>query len=226
MSISVYTYHYENDLSEKKKDCLLKSLSIDERKKVFGYKRKIDSDISLISRFLLRNLLSPILKVNPAEIDFFYNKYNRPYLETIDFNVSHSGRRIVIAINRAGRVGIDIEKIRKVEEELVELCFTESEKKYIFGKGIFELKKFFELWTLKESFIKADGMGLSYPLKSFYFSMGNEIKINFLKKESDGEWFFNTFNIDPEYKLSLCSNCADMSNKLIKINNFSDFINE
>jgi len=190
---------------------------------VENFKIPLDADISLISRFLLRSILAPLLGQKPSEIEFLYNEYNRPYLDGIDFNLSHSGRRIVIAINKKGRIGIDIEKIRPVETSLADICFTEEEKKSVIKNDEVVLDNFFQFWTLKESFIKADGAGMSYPLLDFYFEIKNEIKINFKNSNSQIKWYFDIFNIDPEYKMALCVDSDNMEKKIEQIENLNKY---
>lgn len=222
--IIIYSYHYKKDLTDKQRKKFLSVLNLFERQKVANFKLPLDADISLISRFLLRNILAPLLSKKPKEIEFLYNDYNRPYLEKLDFNLSHSGRRIVIAVNLAGRVGIDIEKIRPVDLGLADICFTDEEKKQVIKNNEIDVANFFQFWTLKESFIKADGMGMSYPLLDFYFEIEKKIKINFKNNKKENNWNFEIFPLDPEYKIALCSDNESATMIFKPIENIDEYI--
>ncbi len=90
-------------------------------------------------------------------------------------SLSHSGNYVAVAIDRLA-VGIDIEQIRPCNDSLIKRFFTEAEKRYI---GIHSGtngeasgsesrdRSFTEIWTLKESFMKAVGMGLSLGPDTF-----------------------------------------------------------
>lgn len=224
--VKIYSYQYIDKLSNNERKRLLKTLNHFEQEKVKSFKRELDADISLLSRFLLRHLLAPMINRQASAIEFLYNDYNRPYLKGIDFNLSHSGNRIIIAINPTGRIGVDIEKIRKVEPSLAEICFTEEEKKYIFKSDDLNLNSFFQLWTLKEAFIKADGKGMSYPLLDFYFKLDEKIEINFKNNINKSDWIFNTFEIDPDYKMSLCLEGGIMPEGVKIIKDYNEIRND
>ncbi|HAY32774.1 MAG TPA: 4'-phosphopantetheinyl transferase superfamily protein [Ignavibacteria bacterium] len=151
---------------------LKKIMSEDETKKADRFKFTKDSQSYITCRSLLRNILSEYTNINPDEINFSCNESGKPYIENseIQFNLSHSGDRCVIAVSLISETGVDIEKVRDIEDltKIAERYFSETE--------IFYLKKFqgneladnfFRIWTLKEAFIKATGEGLSFPLKDF-----------------------------------------------------------
>lgn len=219
----IFVYKLEESLTEEERGNLSQSLSADEKEKVSRFKFKKDADISLVSRFLLRQILGSFLSVPAQEIIFSYNQYDRPYLEGgVDFNVSHAGNRIVIAVNPKGKVGVDIEKIKPIEDNVANICFTSEEKEYINQENGFDLERFFELWTLKEAFIKAHGQGMSYPLLAFYFQIDNEI--SFFSKEKSDKWNFKRYEIDPEYKLALCLDSKDFPERIDIISDWKNYL--
>jgi 4'-phosphopantetheinyl transferase len=103
----------------------------------------------------------------PANVldDVCVDDFGRPHLPDgrPDFNISHAGGYVVCALTRRGRVGIDVERIRPLEWEALAANLTAAESRSLAGTDD-RLGTFFDLWTRKESVVKADGRGLSLPL--------------------------------------------------------------
>jgi 4'-phosphopantetheinyl transferase len=92
----------------------------------------------------------------------------------LHFNVAHSRDRVVCAIS-AKEIGVDIEVIRPIEMEVARRFFSAEE--YAALSSLPETErpgKFFQLWTLKESYLKAVGTGLRKPLSSFTLKIRDE----------------------------------------------------
>ena len=86
-----------------------------------------------------------------------YNVTNRgkPVSDKCEFNISHSHGMVALAICQDKAVGIDIEKIRPVDDNLIKYISSEKEYEYISNN-----EKFVEIWTNKESLLKAVGSGI------------------------------------------------------------------
>ena len=80
-------------------------------------------------------------------------------------NLSHSGGYAVCAVHNKD-VGIDIQHLRECDMNLAKRFFTAEETEYI-NCSADKNNAFFEVWTKKESFVKAIGTGLTIPLNSF-----------------------------------------------------------
>ena len=78
------------------------------------------------------------------------------------FNLSHSGEYIVLAVSD-GAAGVDVQQIGAAREKVTRRCFTEEERRW----SEQEDEQFFTVWTLKESVVKAVGKGLRLPLSGF-----------------------------------------------------------
>lgn len=89
--------------------------------------------------------------------------HGKPYIEGsgMRFNVSHSGGRIAVALADA-EVGVDIERIRPINPRVAERYFTAAENQYIAlaGNSAETQRRFFEIWTAKEAYLKLYGVGL------------------------------------------------------------------
>lgn len=123
------------------------------------------------------SLLRECLK--PYDIDYTIesitekNKHGKPYLTEypyIHYNITHSNG-ITACISADNECGIDAERVRDYRPNVVKRAFSESEKALIENAPDEEKNLlFFRLWTLKESYVKAIGIGISYPLNTISFS--------------------------------------------------------
>lgn len=139
-------------------------------------------------------LLDKYLKI--GEDDIYYNEFKKPYTKNIFFNVSHSGNYVTLVKDKE-EVGIDIEFIDKNKVKLSNKIFTQSELDWI--NELDSDNRFFYLWVIKESVIKAIGKGLSVPLQSVDINV-NE---NYALVENQ-KIYFRVIKIDKFY-LSVAS---------------------
>jgi len=90
----------------------------------------------------------------------------RPFLpgRELDFNIAHSGALTAVSLVRGInlRTGCDVERIRpRIKAEgIAENYFSSSEKDYLFTEGRFDETRFYEIWTLKECFLKLRGLSV------------------------------------------------------------------
>jgi 4'-phosphopantetheinyl transferase len=125
---------------------------------------------------LLRVALSRYAAVDPSDWRFEAGPFGRPELAGafadlgLRFNLSHTRGLAACAITRNYAIGIDVESLGTPIDFLTiaRMHFTGSECAEIAAAPA-ELRSdvFLSLWTLKEAYVKARGVGLSLPLKSF-----------------------------------------------------------
>lgn len=97
-----------------------------------------------------------------------YTEYSRPYIdENVDFNISHSGSVVVCCISKNRVLGVDVEEVREIEFDNFTNVMSQSQWNEIFSMSD-PRKLFFNMWTQKESVVKAIGLGLSLPLEEIY----------------------------------------------------------
>ncbi|MEO5976052.1 MAG: 4'-phosphopantetheinyl transferase superfamily protein [Chryseolinea sp.] len=126
--------------------------------------------------------------------DIRYSRFGRPYLtKNIDLSVSHSGSFVAIAIGRGLRTGIDIEKINTIIIDEFTEVFSASEREVI-NLSHSPLERFFSLWTLKESVVKADGRGFSAPVKDVL------VRDEFAELDQT-KWYYYEPIIDKDYRM-------------------------
>lgn len=157
------------------------------------------------------NLLNLLLQKNGiAQYQIKYSSHGKPYLASDNsnakFNISHSGDWVVCCYSDS-EVGIDIEKIRKINCDRIAKRFF-SKQEYEFLKNQCgeskTLKSFYTLWTLKESYIKALGVGLSIPLKSFSVIENGYIKEKIIDTHTKKPFYLKNTEFIHDYSLSIC----------------------
>ncbi len=191
-------------------------LSEKEKLKASKLKLKKHRSSYIATRAIIRLILSEYEEsVSPSDWVFKKNKHGKPrisntsLLKNIHFNISHTKGMIVIAVSLDLELGADIEEVnyRRNTDGIVNNFFYDKEK-YIY----YRLNKknripyFFEIWTLKESYMKACGLGFSMPMDSFFLqkeSDGN-ITINIVKRKMKEDVFFWHKSLNDRYKVSLC----------------------
>ena len=141
---------------------LLGLVSQERREKVIQYRMPDDRKRSLGAGIILRRILQ---ENGLSESDLRYSENEKPVADSVFFNVSHAGD-YVVGVSSDCEVGCDIEKIRKAPMEIAQRHFLETESAYIQAASDRD-KAFFTLWTLKESYMKMTGKGMSLPLDSF-----------------------------------------------------------
>jgi 4'-phosphopantetheinyl transferase len=172
----------------------------------------------LVGRAFMRTVLAECLGPGaPASLQFAYTAHGKPELAgehagKLQFNLSHTDAMLVLAVSRRHAVGVDVEAVtRKVE--LLALA-----KRYFAAHEYDELaelddaaqrERFFALWTLKEAWLKARGLGLHIPLDDFSFSLaGKQPQIQFgpqLNEQADA-WQFRLIAHD-QFRIALAVQC-------------------
>ncbi|WP_444944855.1 4'-phosphopantetheinyl transferase family protein [Microbulbifer sp. ZKSA006] len=171
----------------------------------------------LITRAFVRSTLSHYNSfIDPSSWRFCKNEYGKPSIENrldipLNFNVSHTKGMIALAVSRGAHIGIDLEwKLRESTPlDIARNYFSSLEVRNLFSLPEDQrINRFFDLWTLKESYVKACGMGLSIPLDQFSFSfyLDRYIGISFDEGWSDNNrnYFFYQYDINRLYRMSLC----------------------
>lgn len=176
---------------------------------------------SLASGAIL-NYYCKIQQFNKERCTVDWNKFGKPYWvngEDSFFNISHSGQWVVCGFDK-NEIGIDIEKIVNLDVELIAEQLADSEYKYIMQKTGFErTKRLMSIWTLKESYIKYLGQGLSVPLKSFSVYVDNlhSNKENEVNYQYENVWLKQRIFFE-DYYLSECSHdCSSMKIKILSM---------
>lgn len=159
------------------------------------------------TRYALRKILSCYLEGAPHEHEFILNPFGKPNLlnQALNFNLSHSEERAVIAITQHQEIGIDIERVQMhFNPALAKRFFSHSEY-----AALMSLAKenqaagFFRIWTKKEALIKAIGRGLAISLSSF--AVSEQAKTDHLDFDH-AEWIVQSLDQQDAYQIAIASN--------------------
>jgi 4'-phosphopantetheinyl transferase len=145
-------------------------LSGDERERAARYRVSRAREEYQVSRALLRVLLGRYLGDDPSSLEFRPGPQGKPALAggaPLCFNVSHSCGVALIAVRAGGEVGVDLEQVRPFENDLglAERFFCAAESAALRALGEGRREAFFHVWTRKEAYLKAGGLGLSGGLE-------------------------------------------------------------
>lgn len=195
---------------------LTQFLSVDRLKKYESFRFQSDKNNCLYSYLLLKKEINSLCAIPIDQQIFRVNLYGKPYLSTsnsrIFFNISHTSDCVICAISD-GEVGVDIEKIRDIPEDIIDDVLSKREKNALASLSEVEsdqrVQLFFSFWTQKEAYVKYTGKGISEGL--------NRI-------DTYSNLFYNchTFFLD-DYCISLYSNDVDfeiIKRTLTDVNSF------
>lgn len=180
-------------------------LSPEERSRACTFRRPEDAERSVLSRGLLRIVLADRLNRDPADLEFFRNGQGKPFLKNgggLEFNVSHSRDRLLIAVTQKRAVGIDIEFRRSGVHmaAIAERWFSPAERTF-FKTADDPEQVFFDIWAKKEACVKALGTGIFKELGSFTVPCGKTTGQPVFSE--DRAWVFQSLAIDPTYAAAL-----------------------
>ena len=135
------------DLANSYRHLILKKINDEQKEKAFRFKNEKDQMRSLLSSFLVNQLSKEELKKNETGKPYYPNG---PF-----FNISHSGKYVIMAVANQ-EVGVDIEENIEKNMDILLKIFNEAE-----AKMIKEHADFYYLWCAKESLIKCMGSSIS-----------------------------------------------------------------
>ncbi len=173
----------------------------------------------LVSHALLRATLARYADIPPLDIRFQQNAFGKPELvgagaqADLRFNMSHTHGLAVCAITRCGEIGADVEYHTENQAllEIADHYFSPREVDDLLTLPEPERRAaFFRYWTLKESYIKARGEGLSLPLDSFSFLLrGADIGFESDQEPAPADWSFFSLQPAPDYSAAVALRRAD-----------------
>jgi 4'-phosphopantetheinyl transferase len=169
-------------------------LSADENERRRRYQFACDERAFVLSRAVLRILLSRYLSRSASDIPLCYGRYGKPQISQIQtdlqFNIAHSGGIAVYAFAQGSSVGIDVEEVRPSPEmeSIARGYFCPEETRDLLSLPLQDREiAFFRCWTRKEAYIKGEGTGLSRPLDSFRVTLRNTDPVRLVRVDGNAD---------------------------------------
>jgi 4'-phosphopantetheinyl transferase len=192
-------------------------LSSDEQRRAERFHFAVDRVRHVVGRGALRTILARCMRVNAADrLRFEYSAFGKPQLAAgsteipLQFNVSHSGELILIALATGRAVGTDIERVRSdIEAERIAASFFSPHERLALQSlpAHLRVQAFFDCWTRKEAYIKAIGNGLSLPLDQFdvCFLPGQEPRLLATRPDAAEaqRWVIEALDVGPDYRAAV-----------------------
>jgi len=168
---------YPGDLQDEETAAACSALlSDEERARVARFKFERFRRESLATRALMRIALAHGRSTRPQALAFRVNAHGKPAIEPegkLQFNLSNSLGMVACLIAEGAQVGVDVEPLERAAQvvKLASKVFSpiEQQQLHALPDDTQKQDRALSLWTLKESYIKARGMGLALPLDKFSF---------------------------------------------------------
>jgi 4'-phosphopantetheinyl transferase len=166
-----------------------------------------------LTRVMQRRVLSRYAAdIPPADWQFKVSAEGRPSLAPpydrtgLHFNLAHTEGLVAMAVSRHALVGVDVEKPGRAPLAVVERYFSAAEARQLRAlPPDAQPRRFVQIWTLKEAYLKAVGTGLAGGLgrMSFLFDAAEQIRFERDDDRDAPRWQFRQFEPSPEHLLGL-----------------------
>ena len=190
-------------------------MSADEAEQQARYRFAAGRKEYLVTRALVRSVLSAYAPILPRDWMFVRNEHGRPEISgppgapRFRFNLSNTRGLIVCLVARDREVGVDVEDVHRPGETVAvaDRFFSPFESAMLNRQPLHRQRdRFFDYWTLKEAYIKARGMGLSIPLDHFSYHLENPdaIRISFTPELRDDpeRWQFSLTTLGGRHRIA------------------------
>lgn len=194
---------------------LLTLLSAEEQAKAERFAFAHDRESYVAAHALTRKTLSDFHARAPQDWRFAVNAQGKPRVDAQDgsarlsFNLSHTKGHVAVAVALDRDVGVDVERIApaRADKDVARHLFAPTEyDAFLHTPEAERAEAFFDFWTIKESYIKAVGLGVALPLKDFAFTR-EPLRISFAPALDDvpSRWIFHRFRPAPDIAMALAA---------------------
>jgi 4'-phosphopantetheinyl transferase len=173
----------------------------------------------VVCHAMLRLMLSQIADRPPPEWRFSLGTHGKPSLAAkhslpdLQFNITHTRGVVAVGVAWGNPVGVDAQIFGSCSDQLdlATRFFADTEAELVCRASESDRPRIFaQIWTLKEAYIKATGVGLSAPLDSFAFNL-DPLRVEFRRASSHipAAWQFASSLITEQHVLSIAIHAPD-----------------
>jgi 4'-phosphopantetheinyl transferase len=158
----------------------------------------------LATRLLVRTVIGRALRRDPASLRFARDLHGKPRLAPpagLSFNLSNTSGLVVCLTAQHDEIGVDTELLSRAPTllRLAPMVFSELERRDLNGIDVAGRSgRAVELWTLKEAYLKARGLGLRLPLGQVSFRIGGgavQLELGCEVADDAERWRFRTIRL-------------------------------
>jgi 4'-phosphopantetheinyl transferase len=213
-------------------------LSADEREAYNRLRVEGSRQQYLVSHALLRAVLSRYAAVAPRDWLFAKNAHGRPEIAAppgavpLRFNLSHTRGLVACGVTLRRDIGVDVEHVHERPRHLAlaRRFFAAAEADALAAwPAAGRDTRFLEYWTLKESYIKARGLGLSLPLRRFAFELrpDSPVHVSFDRELRDDpqQWQFALLRPTEHHVLAVAAKREDAAVLTIEVRQADRLLN-
>ncbi|MBL0803760.1 MULTISPECIES: 4'-phosphopantetheinyl transferase superfamily protein [Streptomyces] len=154
----------------------------------------------LVAHVMVRRVLSLESGIPESEAVIWRSSRGRPFLQKpagglprggreLDFNLSHAGGHNLLGVVRRHRIGVDVERLDRGKQGLAGVvhAFAPEEREWVAQApaGRERDVRVLRLWTLKEAYSKARGLGLGLSFDSFAFQLDEDRGVRAFRPPDD-----------------------------------------
>ena len=207
--VKIYIFELTLPICDKDRSFFLSELDNSEIK-ILPNQRGKNFELSLIGKILVKRIVSNEMLTPKKNVLIGKTKLGKPIIKrpvnlNFDISISHSGNYLVVGICDSGKIGVDIEPLIDIDFRVFRNCLSVSEEMYInSGTEITQrLENFYEIWTRKEAYLKALGIGIQKPLPITQF-YPDHAKPRAEIRHNNKQYYLSTSKED-KFILSVCT---------------------
>ena len=208
--LEVLSMEIEQEIPENTLSRLMALVSPGRRERIDRLHNKRKAVSMLMGEVIARKAISKRAGLQNHTLEFSLNQYGKPLLlntPNLHFNISHSGNLVVCALDNKP-VGVDVEIHKSVNSEaafsrcehsflkIARRFFRHDENEFIVADMGRSIERFYEIWTMKESYVKWEGRGMSTSFDSFSV-------LDIMRQD---DMFFHSLDVRTDASCSVCSN--------------------
>jgi 4'-phosphopantetheinyl transferase len=163
--VKVYALDVSDFPDPRENEAIMKGIYSARKVKTLRYLKAEDRKLSMGAGILIRDILP---EYGDSQDDLSTSKIGKLRGTNIQFNISHSYPYVILAVSSLD-VGCDIEKVKIAPIDVAIRCFSKKELDYFSQCAEGEERNlcFYQLWTMKESYVKMTGEGMRLPFNEF-----------------------------------------------------------